>query len=145
MKSEQEQYQMLAAIVQTGQVLKNKIAGAGVIRGRDVWLLLSILSGPPEGIKVSDLAARMNVTPSAISQAISSLEKRGMVCRFNDPRDRRVCWLRIPEDKKEMLLERKQLIRDTICPFMDSLDPDDRAAFFRVIKAAQEWFGKEKQ
>jgi DNA-binding MarR family transcriptional regulator len=51
--------------------------------------VLITLVTEPEGLRMTDLAARRLVTPSGISRVVDKLERRGLVERRTDPADGR--------------------------------------------------------
>jgi DNA-binding MarR family transcriptional regulator len=51
--------------------------------------VLITLVTEPDGLRMTDLAARRLITPSGISRVVDKLEGRGLVSREEDPSDRR--------------------------------------------------------
>lgn len=49
----------------------------------------------PNGIRVSDLSRELEVTNAAVSKMLNTLEKKGLIHRTGDGRDRRVVWVRL--------------------------------------------------
>ena len=44
---------------------------------------------PPSGIRLTDLAARANMTKQAMAELVAEIERRGYLQRTTDPADRR--------------------------------------------------------
>src|SRR5438270_8943326 len=60
------------------------------------------------GLSGRELAARLNVGPSAVTPLVDALVRHGYVRREEDPADRRVCWAR-PTPAGVALFERVNL------------------------------------
>jgi DNA-binding MarR family transcriptional regulator len=58
-------------------------------------LFLSQLGSVPNGLTITELAARLSVTGGSITSVVSGLEGKGLVVRAGDPRDRRICTVRL--------------------------------------------------
>lgn len=69
------------------------------------WFLLGRLAHLPaaEGIKPSELASQLGVTPASVTQLITGLEARGWVDRHGDASDRRAVRVRLTPQGREML------------------------------------------
>jgi DNA-binding MarR family transcriptional regulator len=66
--------------------------------------VLSVLfASDPDPITPADLAYHANVTRSAMTDAIDSLEKRGLVIRNRDRRDRRMIDICLTEEGRRMI------------------------------------------
>lgn len=57
----------------------------------DAWLLEAIVT--QRSVRVSDLALWQGVDKSTVTPQVHRLERRGLVARHGDQRDRRVVWL----------------------------------------------------
>src|SRR5215472_9565671 len=68
--------------------LNDKLLGAGVTGQRDSWnnVMPHI---PPAGIRLTELAARANMTKQAMAGLVAEIEHRGYLRRTTDPADRR--------------------------------------------------------
>jgi DNA-binding MarR family transcriptional regulator len=68
--------------------LNDKLFEAGVVGHRDSWnnVMPHI---PPSGIRLTELAARANMTKQAMAELVAEIEGRGYVRRTADPDDRR--------------------------------------------------------
>jgi DNA-binding MarR family transcriptional regulator len=68
--------------------LNAKLIEAGVTDHRDSWnnVMPHI---PPDGIRLTDLAARANMTKQAMAELVSEIEHRGYIQRSADPADGR--------------------------------------------------------
>ena len=68
--------------------LNDKLLEAGVTDHRDSWnnVMPHI---PASGIRLTDLAARANMTKQAMAELVAEIERRGYLQRTTDPADRR--------------------------------------------------------
>jgi DNA-binding MarR family transcriptional regulator len=68
--------------------LNDKLLEAGVTGHRDSWnnVMPHI---PASGIRLTDLAARANMTKQAMAELVAEIERRGYLQRTTDPADRR--------------------------------------------------------
>ena len=68
--------------------LNDKLLEAGVTGHRDSWnnVMPHI---PPAGIRLTELAARANMTKQAMAELVAEIERRGYLQRTTDPDDRR--------------------------------------------------------
>jgi DNA-binding MarR family transcriptional regulator len=68
--------------------LNDKLLQAGVTGQRDSWnnVMPHI---PPDGIRLTDLAARANMTKQAMAELVAEIERRGYLQRTSDPADGR--------------------------------------------------------
>ena len=68
--------------------LNDKLIEAGVTGHRDSWnnVMPHI---PPSGIRLTELAARANMTKQAMAELVAEIERRGYLQRTTDPADRR--------------------------------------------------------
>jgi len=58
--------------------------------------LLNILKAE-DAINARDLAERLDIRPSSLSEALDRLEKRGVIERSRDEKDSRVYWIKLTE------------------------------------------------
>ena len=75
------------------------------IRPSEFTLLSTLIQCPenPNGVKVSDLSLRLQITPAGVTHLINSLEEGGYTERLADPADRRVVLVRATAKGKEIL------------------------------------------
>ena len=68
--------------------LNDKLLQAGVTDHRESWnnVMPHI---PPSGIRLTELAARANMTKQAMAELVAEIERRGYLQRTTDPADRR--------------------------------------------------------
>lgn len=81
-----------------------------------------------EPTTLSELAARMGVTPSTMSIAIRRLARNGYVARKRDRTDRRRVFLRLTKAGVRIRDAKSALDPERVEALLDSLSPGDRAA-----------------
>ncbi len=59
--------------------------------------LMFIIGGRMDGVTVTELAEKLEVTPGAISQFVDALVEKGLVTREGDPDDRRLVRLKLSD------------------------------------------------
>ena len=69
------------------------------LNGTELRLLSEIIYANSQGERLisTQLAKRLNVTRSAISQIVNSLEKRGIVTRVADTIDRKIAYIELSD------------------------------------------------
>jgi DNA-binding MarR family transcriptional regulator len=97
-----------------------------------------------EGMSVSTLASRLEVSLATASQLVTDLEERGIVERFTDPADRRRTLLRIADTHRELA---DTLLDTRLRPVQRALDrmrPGDQRALVRGLELVAEELGISK-
>lgn len=107
-------------------------------------LLLQHSDGDPKGLKVSEISEMLNITPSAVTHTVNSLEKVGYIERQSDPTDRRIVLVRATtrceEIMTELYSERIQFLEDLVT-FLGEKDSKD---FIRLLSTALDYFRERK-
>lgn len=77
--------------------LEARLAAALAPMGLSVagFRLIGEVSAAPEGLRQSELAARLGVRPPTVSVAVKRLEELGLVTRIPDPKDPRARLVRV--------------------------------------------------
>ena len=60
------------------------------------------------GVRISEIASAMHQSVPAVSQKISALERQNLVCRIAHPKDRRVCYIALTEQGRELTRQMMQ-------------------------------------
>jgi len=85
-------------------------------------LNLTCLHGP---CRLTTLAEKIEVKPSAVTVMVDRLEKRGLVRRVQDPDDRRAVRVEITEEGRDVLDKARELRNEVLGGFMNRLDPEE--------------------
>jgi len=71
-----------------------------------VWLeVLLRVARTPGGLRMSDLAAQVALSPSGLTRAVDKIEEAGLVTRVSCPSDRRGAFVQLTEAGRERLDE----------------------------------------
>jgi DNA-binding MarR family transcriptional regulator len=85
------------------QSLQDEFAEFGGITVHQMEVVRRLLLG--EGMTMSDVAAAQGIGPSGATQLVDRLERRGLVARVRDERDRRVQHV-VPTDRARAITRR---------------------------------------
>ena len=102
-------------LVRTADLLSRPVAQ--LFKDRDLSMtqynVLRILRGSSDGLTCGEIANRMITRDPDITRLLDRLEKRGLISRGREERDRRVVLTRITADGLELLAGLDQPVRDT--------------------------------
>lgn len=77
---------------------------------------------------LSELADRMSVSPSTMSNTVNALEERGWVARTRDQHDRRVVWVAITEAGLAILAQVNGGVAERLTALLSKLSDEEAAA-----------------
>lgn len=60
------------------------------------------------GVRISEIASAMHQSVPAVSQKVRALERQGLVCRIAHPTDRRVCYIALTSQGRELTRQMTQ-------------------------------------
>jgi len=75
--------------------------------------VLRILRGSPEGLTCGEIASRMITRDPDITRLLDRLEKRGLISRWREARDRRVVMAKITADGLKVLARLDESVEET--------------------------------
>lgn len=118
------------------------------LRKSEFMLLGTVIHclGPDaRGIKISDLSARLQITPAGVTQMINSLEEGGYVERLADAVDRRVVLVS-PTDKGRHFVDLREVkMLKSFKGLVSFLGARDSKELIRLVSLALTYFWKERQ
>jgi DNA-binding MarR family transcriptional regulator len=116
-------------------------AGGQHIRPNE-WFLMGRLNRAtaPEGIKPSELAAQLGVTPGSVTQLITSLEARGWVLRHIDAEDRRAVRVSLTETGREELDRVRSTFALAYAGLVDALGVSECRQLAALLHKASDYF-----
>lgn len=85
-------------------------------------LNLTSIHGP---CRLTALAEKIEVKPSAVTVMVDRLEKRGLVRRVQDPDDRRAVRVEITAEGRDVLDKARELRNEVLGGFMNGLNPEE--------------------
>src|SRR6201987_4079937 len=74
--------------------------------------VLRILRGAPEGLPSGEIGQRMITRDPDITRLLDRLEKRGLIARWRDTKDRRLVRARVAPEGREMLDGRDEPVQE---------------------------------
>lgn len=84
---------------------------------------------------MSDLADGLAISYPAATKTVERLVRKNLVAREGDPADRRVVRVRLTESGAALLEKIDAEINERLVSVLDSLEPDDRSALLRGMRA----------
>jgi DNA-binding MarR family transcriptional regulator len=87
-----------------------------------------------ESIRVTKLAERMEVKPSAITVMIDRLVQRGYAVRRQDDSDRRVVLIAITDEGRQELEQAKQARKTVFRRFLSKLESEELEHFLAIFE-----------
>lgn len=88
----------------------------------------------------TELAKKMQVTTSAVTHHLNTLENRKLVERQQSKSDRRVFHVKLSARGKRLLQKQRQAHMDMINDFLEYLGPDEAEHFVNIIERANDFF-----
>jgi DNA-binding MarR family transcriptional regulator len=92
-------------MMRTMEALSHRFAQ--VLKSQDLsstqYNVLRILRGAPEGLPCGEIGSRMVTRDSDITRLLDRLEKRSLISRCRESKDRRTVWTRITPEGLELL------------------------------------------
>jgi DNA-binding MarR family transcriptional regulator len=98
------------------------------------WALLGKLFESKEnGVHLADIAAALGVEPPLVTTMVSQLEKKGLLGRKEDIRDRRAKYIYLTDQGKELVPQVEETMQTTIGELMKGLSEEEVTTFLRVL------------
>src|SRR5271167_4781930 len=99
--------------------------------------VLRILRGAPEGLPCGEVANRMITRDPDITRLLDRLEKRGLISRTRETKDRRMVMARITPDGLKLLGRLDEPVQETHRKQLGHLGRDRLRALAALLHAAQ--------
>jgi DNA-binding MarR family transcriptional regulator len=99
--------------------------------------ILRILRGSPEGLACREVGDRMITRDPDITRLLDRLEKRRLISRNRDEKDRRVVYTRITEDGLDLLASLDQPVRELHRKLLGHLGPEGLRALAELMEACR--------
>jgi DNA-binding MarR family transcriptional regulator len=99
--------------------------------------VLRILRGSPEGLTCRAIGARMITREPDITRLLDRLEKRKLISRSRDHKDRRVVLTRVTADSLALLGRLDQPIKDTHRKILGHLGQERLQALAQLLEACR--------
>ncbi|MGH9118884.1 MAG: MarR family winged helix-turn-helix transcriptional regulator [Acidimicrobiales bacterium] len=87
-----------------------------------------------EPMRMSDLAARLDIVPRSATSLVDDLEAAGFVARSAHPTDRRVTLVAPTRRGRKVIESASARRRSAIAPMVDRLDPTEQAELAALLR-----------
>jgi DNA-binding MarR family transcriptional regulator len=112
-------------MMRTMEALSHRFAH--VLKAEDLsstqYNVLRILRGAPEGLACGEIGNRMVTRDSDITRLLDRLEKRSLISRSRDSKDRRTVWTQITPQGLELLARLEEPVRSAHIERLGHLGP----------------------
>jgi DNA-binding MarR family transcriptional regulator len=115
--------QQLRIIVRLASAHSTRAERSTGIPGAELWALHEVAAA--EGLRAGELAERLRVHQTTISNLLTRLEARGLVKRARSAADRRIVHVSATAAGKRVLQRATLPTRGLLPHVLDSLSPDD--------------------
>jgi len=88
--------------------------------------LLQIYGSPDQGLRISELAERLDIVPAFASNLVKDLATASLVTRKSDPSDRRVSIVQITASGRKLCQQVDSDIRPQLDEFTKTLSQDEQ-------------------
>ena len=126
-------------LVRTAEMLSRPVAQ--LLKTEDLspaqYNVLRILRGSPEGLTCGEIAGRMITRDPDITRLLDRLEKRGLISRGRDEKDRRLVLTRITAAGLHLLARLDQPVRDVHRRLLGHLGAEGLQALAQVLAACR--------
>lgn len=99
--------------------------------------VLRILRGSQEGLPCGEIAKRMITRDPDITRLLDRLEKRGLISRSREPKDRRTVLTRITREGLELLARLDEPVRETHRRQLGHLGPESLRKLAALLREAR--------
>lgn len=95
-----------------------------------------------DGVSVSALSKRMNVTSSSITQTVTSLEERGLVSRRMDEEDRRGVKVSLTQEGEQITHNAENQLNSMLSGMVEHLGRERSIEFVNLLNEAIDYISK---
>ena len=138
---EAEAGRFLRAWLNTRQIIQaanfNRFQRAG-LSATQFMTLNQLPAVPGNGLSLSALARRLNLRPPTVSKTVESLEKRGLLTREPDLRDRRSVLLKLTRRGRELQNAASGEFRQHMTALFTSLTAEQRSGLITGLESLVE-------
>lgn len=130
-------------LCRTTDMLSRKLAE--VLKAEELsanqYNVLRILRGSPEGLPCGEIGNRMITRDPDITRLLDRMEKRGLISRSRERRDRRMVMARITPEGLDLLARMDEPVRDTHRSQLGHLGRERLCALDELLQLARERVG----
>ena len=127
-------------MLRTMEALSHRFAQ--VLKAEDLsstqYNVLRILRGAPEGLPCGEIGNRMVTRDSDITRLLDRLEKRALISRCRESKDRRTVWTRITQEGLELLARLDEPMRAAHRDGLGHLGTERLSLLAELLRAARQ-------
>jgi DNA-binding MarR family transcriptional regulator len=97
-------------------------------------MLMMKMASSDDGVSVTELSTALKITPGAVTQFIDKLVDKGLVERFEDPKDRRVVRIKLTEQSKSRFKKMKHFHFERLSKMFTNLSDEELKQLAGLIK-----------
>jgi DNA-binding MarR family transcriptional regulator len=112
------------------------------LTGPQIWAIRVIHEHGP--INIADIARRMYLHPTTVLRIVDKLEARGLVSRNRSKDDRRVVWLKLTQDGRELVESTPEVVQGLLGARLEGVDLNDLAEIDEGIGHLVKLFGVQE-
>jgi DNA-binding MarR family transcriptional regulator len=99
--------------------------------------VLRILRGAPQGLPCGEIASRMITRDPDITRLLDRLEKRGLISRWRETKDRRVVMARITSEGLKLLTRLDEPVQEVHRKQLGHMGRDRLRALLTLLESAR--------
>lgn len=127
-------------VVRTADLLTR--GAIGVLKAEDLspaqYNVLRILNGSPEGLGCGEIACKMITRDPDMTRLLDRMEKRGLISRTRDNKDRRMVVTRITREGRELVERLDEPVRSVHSKQLGHLGKERLRVLGELLAAARE-------
>jgi DNA-binding MarR family transcriptional regulator len=127
------------SLLRTGDLLARRLEG--VLKAAEVsptqYNVLRILRGAPEGLACGEIGNRMISRDPDITRLLDRLEKRKLISRSRETKDRRMVLARITDDGMKVLADLDGPVLDTHCKLLGHMGKEKLQSLLGLLAEAR--------
>ena len=120
---------------------KSNIAILDSIRGE--YGVLNCLYSAEEGLPAGDLCRRLHVVPGRMADILKQLEKKQLITRTKDDKDRRMVISRITDAGRKLIDKRRAEIHEEYKGMFDKLGEQDTRELIRLLRIVLAYYPED--
>lgn len=105
---------------------------------RGEMAVLRLLDHQNRRLTAGEISRHLDMTTPRIAAVLNSLEKKGMVVRGGDARDRRRVLVALTEKGNAFCQAKKEAVQRRLAMVFEAIGPEDTEAFIRVTRRVSE-------
>ena len=102
--------------------------------GKPHFMLMMKMASCDDGVSVTELSEAMKITPGAVTQFIDKLVDKGLVERYEDPKDRRIVRIKLTDKSKSRFKKMKEFHFDRLSNMFKNLSDEELKQLAALMK-----------